>query len=122
MPPDKDDLAYAWDMWSAISQVAEFLEDVDQQAFRADRKLRYAVERLMLIMGEAAGRVSAQFREQHSGVPWQQFVRLRNLIAHDYGVHLAGREWDALRRLLPQAELQLASILPPELRSNRSNL
>lgn len=44
----------------------------------ADRLLNLALVRLLEIVGEAATRVSQEFRLQFPEVPWQDIVALRN--------------------------------------------
>lgn len=46
---------------------------------------RMAVERALEILGQAASRVSASFREAHPEIPWRRIVGLRNVLAHEYG-------------------------------------
>lgn len=89
----------------------EFLEGRTQEDFRKDKQLRFALERALLIIGEASNRISDEFRDEHEGVPWRHLVRLRNAVAHNYGPEIIPRVWEALQSL-PQIELQLRSILP----------
>ena len=96
-----------------------FLENRDEEAFRSDRQLRYALERALLIMGEASNRLSEDFKSKHTGVPWRRLIRLRNAVAHNYGPETILSVWQGLQ-ILPQAELQLISILPPEYRKRES--
>ena len=109
-------MAYAWDCWSAIRDALQFLEGRNEIDFRADKQLRYALERALLIMGEASNRISEEFRKKHSGVPWRRFQQLRNAVAHTYGTATISSIWQGLK-ILPLAELQLVSILPPEYRN-----
>ncbi|MBT9585056.1 DUF86 domain-containing protein [bacterium] len=94
----------------------EFLEGKGEKDFRADKQLRYALERAILIMGEASKLVSEEFQQGHGGVPWRRLIRLRNSVAHNYGPETISLVWEGLR-ILPQAELQLKSILPNEYRN-----
>jgi len=36
------------------------------------------------IIGEAAKQLPAEFKKQHSAIPWLQIAGLRNRIVHDY--------------------------------------
>ena len=47
--------------------------------------LRGAVERHLEVIGEAAGRVSIEFRKTHSEIPWSRIVGQRNVLIHEYG-------------------------------------
>ena len=52
--------------------------------FDADENLRLAMAHLLQIIGEAAGRLSPEFREQHPEVPWKAIVGMRHKVVHDY--------------------------------------
>ena len=35
-------------------------------------------------LGETVGKLSEQFRDQHSSIEWSKIYAFRNIIAHDY--------------------------------------
>jgi uncharacterized protein with HEPN domain len=43
------------------------------------------IERNLEIIGEAARRVSDDFRTAYASIPWQQIIGQRNILAHEYG-------------------------------------
>jgi uncharacterized protein with HEPN domain len=49
-----------------------------------DRQLNLSLVRLLEIVGEAAGRVSANERARHPNIPWSEIVGLRNRLIHGY--------------------------------------
>jgi uncharacterized protein with HEPN domain len=49
-----------------------------------DRLFFLAITRLLEIVGEAAGRVAQETREQNPHVAWSQIVGLRNRLIHGY--------------------------------------
>lgn len=50
----------------------------------ADEIGQLALARLLEIVGEAAGKVSPEFRASHPGLPWAEMNGLRNRLAHAY--------------------------------------
>ena len=58
MPLDKRELSYLWDMQNAAKEINEFMHDVKYVNFEKHKVLRYAAERLLLIIGEAANHLS----------------------------------------------------------------
>jgi len=70
MPVSKRDLSYIWDMRSAAQEILEFMQGVSQVDFERNNQLRYAVERQLMVIGEAARYVSDEFQEQHPEIPW----------------------------------------------------
>ena len=70
MPPDitatgEKDASYLWDNLDAARAVREFVNLRTFQDYLSDRLLSSAVERQMEIIGEAARRVSKEYREAH---------------------------------------------------------
>ena len=61
--------------------------------FENDKKLRYAVERQLHVIGEAANHIAPQFRSKHPEINWKRLIELRNVIAHEYGETLMSRIW-----------------------------
>jgi uncharacterized protein with HEPN domain len=77
-----------------------FLAGVDQDAFLADRKLQLATERLLEIIGEAAGGLSDDAL-QAIEYDWHAVRGLRNILAHKYGDVDPRRVWSVVRNRLP---------------------
>jgi uncharacterized protein with HEPN domain len=72
-----------------------------RDAYDSDEMLRLAAEALIHRIGEAAGRLSQAFQEQHVDVPWRAIRGMRNVIAHDYGRVDHAIVWNTLRYDLP---------------------
>jgi uncharacterized protein with HEPN domain len=68
MPPDNRDISYVWDMQKYALEITEIIDNVPYAKFIGNKTIRYAVERLLLIVGEAADHVSNEFREEHTEI------------------------------------------------------
>ena len=112
MRPEERDKAYLWDMLQAARDILEFTKKLDLHSFTEDRRTRFAVERQLLVIGEAASHISEAFREQHPDIPWAGIVGQRNVLAHDYGEILVERIWLVAQRNIPQLAKQLSELLP----------
>lgn len=55
-----------------------------REAFEKDDVVQLAVLHLVQRLGEAASRLSADFREGHPEFPWAGMIGLRNRIVHGY--------------------------------------
>lgn len=55
-----------------------------REAFDGDEAVRFAIERSMEIIGEAANTIGEPTRERHSDIDWRRITRLRILLAHHY--------------------------------------
>lgn len=53
-------------------------------AYETDLAVRYAIERLLEIIGEASNALSEKTRRRYSSVAWRDVARLRIVLAHHY--------------------------------------
>jgi len=117
MQPEERDPAYLWDMLEAARAIVEFTQGVTPAQFLEDRKemvlTRLAVERKLEILGEAARKVSAPFREAHPEIPWPQIIGLRNVISHEYHRVNYGRIYGITHEDAPRLIMLLAPLIPP---------
>ena len=111
MPPDQRDAAYLWDMLDAAKMVEQLCCGQDFARYSKDRRTQLAVERSLEIIGEAAGRVSASFREDHPEIPWRQIIGQRNVLIHEYGEVIQERIWKVVRENIPQLIKQLEPLI-----------
>jgi uncharacterized protein with HEPN domain len=89
------------DIYEAIEKIERFLSGLDRDAFFQDDRTVDAVVRNLEIIGEAAGRLSEEFRSTHAEIEWRRMVGLRNRIVHDYfGIDLE-IVWTILEQELP---------------------
>ena len=102
MQPDQRDAAYLWDMLDAARTVEQLSSGLDFTRYSNDRRTQLAVERSLEIIGEAAGRVSATFRNAHPEIPWRQIIGQRNVLIHEYGEIKQERIWKTVRENIPQ--------------------
>lgn len=107
----KDDLVYIGHMLDMAQKAASFLEDVDRQAFDADEQLRLALRHLIQIIGEAARRVSPEYRDTHPEIPWKDIVGMRSKIVHDYFDVDENAVWETVTQELPTLVRQLKKII-----------
>jgi uncharacterized protein with HEPN domain len=114
MPLDKRELSYLWDIQKAAKEITEFMSGIKFAQFEKNKVLRYAAERLLLVIGEAANHLSPQFRNKHSEIPWMIFIRFRNILAHEYGESLLTRVWLAATETIPELQKSLEKLLADE--------
>jgi uncharacterized protein with HEPN domain len=97
----------------AVEDILEFCRQAARlvargpEAFQRDEMLALAGEALISRVGEAAARLSPEFRERRPAVPWRDIRGMRNLVAHDYGRIDNRIFWNTLRRDLPALAQQL---------------
>ena len=113
MPPVDRDSACLWDMLDSARSACEFSAGVGLDVYQRDRKLQLAVERAVEIIGEAAGRVSDEFRNAHPEIPWRNMIAQRNVLAHEYGEIKLERMWLLVTEHLPALIRDLEKLIPP---------
>lgn len=106
-----DDLVYVGQMVDVAGKIEERARRLDRAAFDADEDVRLALAHLVQTLGEAARRVSSDFRAAHPEIPWQAIVGMRHKIVHDYLAVDWDLVWDVtafeIPRLLPRLRLLL---------------
>lgn len=112
MQSDNRDRAALWDMVEAIRQVGEFTANLSGEEFLGNLLVQRAVEREFEILGEAAKRISENFRQANADIDWRNIVNLRNLIAHRYDRVQPDTLWNIITAVLPSLLIQLESRLP----------
>ncbi len=117
MAPEERDAALLFDLTTAAKEIGAFVSDIDFERFQSDKLVRYAVERQLIVIGEAARHLSESIRLLTPEVPWKAIVGLRNILAHEYGEILAERVWLVATRDIPALIGALEPHLPEGFRS-----
>jgi uncharacterized protein with HEPN domain len=112
MRAEERDLSYLWDIRQAAKEIIEFMIGVSFDEFAQNKQLRYAVERQLTVIGEAAAHVSTEFQERHSEIPWRQIVGQRNVLALEYGKVLVELIWLTATTSIHQLLDQLEKLMP----------
>jgi uncharacterized protein with HEPN domain len=102
MQPDERNAAYLWDMLDAAQTAQMLIDGMDFIKYSNDRRTQLAVERTLEVIGEAAGRVSDDFRNAHSEIPWRQIIGQRNILIHEYGEIKQERIYKVAKENIPQ--------------------
>jgi uncharacterized protein with HEPN domain len=84
MPLDFRDPAYLFDMVEAGKKVLRYINQKDFRQFLQDDLLKDGVERNLMIFGEAARKLSEQFKQEQPAIPWRRIIGLRNILVHEY--------------------------------------
>lgn len=87
--PRRDPRDRLRDMVDAARAITSYVEGLDLESFRKDRRTVDAVLRNVTVLGEAARAVPAEVRELGPGTPWLDVADMRNVVVHEYfGVDL----------------------------------
>ena len=98
-------------MLDAANEALEFVRGKRRSDLDTDRKLVLSLIKELQIMGEAAGKVSAEIRTQSSAIPWQDISGMRNRLIHAYFDIDLDVVWTTVTRDLPSLKTDLEKIL-----------
>lgn len=68
----------------SIDYINSFLAGKQKEDFFNEPMLRFAIERQLEIIGEAANHLSQNLKESYPGIDWRKIVAFRNFLAHEY--------------------------------------
>ncbi|WP_236705619.1 DUF86 domain-containing protein, partial [Frankia sp. ACN1ag] len=109
----RDEL-YLVDMIEAAAAATTFVRDVDETAFAASDLIQSAVLQKLLVIGEAAGRVSPEIRARWPGVPGRSVTDFRNIAVHTYFEVDWSIVWRIATTALRELQEQLTMLLKAE--------
>ena len=78
------DRLYLDDIVEAAEAISGFLADVTETEFLASDLLQSAVLQKLTIIGEAAARLTPEFKSRAAHVPWSDIAAFRNIAVHAY--------------------------------------
>jgi len=113
MQANNRDAASLWDMVQAIRRIQEFTANLSFEDYQESILIQSAVERQLEILGEAAGRISEEFRQAHPAIDWRTIVGLRNILIHRYDQIQQDILWNIIATELVNLLVQLEPLLPP---------
>jgi uncharacterized protein with HEPN domain len=79
-----EDLIRLRHMIEAAAEATRFTEHRRRKDLDEDRMLTFALMKAIEIIGEAASKLSAEFREKHPEIPWPSIMGMRNKLVHAY--------------------------------------
>ena len=106
----RDEL-YLADILEAANAIELFLKDVEKSRFVSDDLIRSAVLQKLTIIGEAAARITKQFKERHRDVEWTEIIAFRNLTVHAYFSIDWSIVWTTALKDVPQLKEKISAIL-----------
>ena len=110
----KDELVYVGHMLDKAHEALSLVRGKTRQDYDRDSALRLALTHLIQVIGEAARRVSPQFRDRHPQIPWEALAGMRSKIVHDYMNVDEDIVWDSVTQELHPLIEELRKIVPPE--------
>ena len=104
----KDDTLYLNHILDTASKISQLLSGKTKEEFMREELLIIAITHLLQVIGEAANRVSKEFRERHPEIPISAIIGMRNKIVHDY--------WDIDEEIVWQTAIMDIPVLVDKLK------
>ena len=106
---------YLFDVLTACEAILKFIAGKDLASYEADLMLRSAVERQLMIVGEALNRASRLDASVGEDIPeMRDIIQLRNIIAHGYAIVENVTIWGIVQADVPSLHEQVKAILARE--------
>jgi uncharacterized protein with HEPN domain len=100
------------DMLEAIHKIEQYVTS-EQDLGKLDGKelLEVWVIHHLQIIGEAASRISTEFREKHPEIAWGSMIGMRHVLVHGYFETDTEIVWKVVEHDLPDLKNQLEALL-----------
>lgn len=110
----KDD-ATAADVLLAAQDIQRFAAGMTYQGFLKNDLVQAAVVQRITVMGEAAKRLSEEFRQKHPRIEWNLIAGMRDRCVHGYDNIKLGVVWQVVTEDAPAIEKYLITVVgtPP---------
>ena len=105
---------YLDDIVDAADSIARFLNGLEKESFLGDELRQSAILQKLIVIGEAASRLSAEFRTRHTEIEWPDIVGLRNIAVHQYFGVSWETAWNTATLDVPFLRERIAAILAVE--------
>ena len=103
---NKDEF-YIKDILAMIAEIENSIKGLSYENFVDNRTAYRAVERNFEIIGEAAKRLSPEFKQANSEISWQDIAGFRDVLIHDYASVNVATVWDTLQQDIPKLKAVL---------------
>jgi len=107
----KDDEVRLKHILDAVREAVGFIEGKDRENLETDRKLNLSLVRLLEIIGEAAKRITNDFRKEHPELPWKSMIGMKDRLIHGYFDINLDIIWKTVKNDLPPLIDKIEKIL-----------
>jgi uncharacterized protein with HEPN domain len=108
------DLQFLLDILQSAELIVSYTKQCSKDEFIENIQLQDAVIRRLLVIAEAARRVSEPTRQTLPNISWQEINGMRNRLVHEYDDVNLNIVWDAAQIEIPKLIAELRIRIPPE--------
>lgn len=105
---------YLVDIVDAAKAISEFISGVTLEQFLGSDQLKSAVLYKLAIIGEAASKISKEFKGKYPDIDWARISAFRNIAVHAYFAVDVGITWVAATKNAPAQKEMVERIMKTE--------
>lgn len=109
--PQREDNIRLRHMLDAAHEAVSFTQGKRRTDLDKDRKLLLSLTRLLEVIGEAAGKISAETQKATTQIPWPKIIGMRNRLIHAYFDIDFDEIWRTVQEDLPPLIAELEKIV-----------
>lgn len=99
---DRSDAVLISEVRESVSLIESYVDGLTAETFHASMLVRDAVCMRLIVIGEAANRLTQETRDRMPDLNWRGMAGLRHLLAHDYGSASPSLLWSIVSASLPE--------------------
>ncbi len=108
------DLQFLLDMLQSAELITTYIAQCSEAEFMENVQLQDSVIRRLLVLAEAARRISEPTRQSLQTISWQEINGMRNRLVHEYNDVNLNIVWDIVQTEIPTLIEALKQRIPPE--------
>ncbi|MGK7942899.1 MAG: DUF86 domain-containing protein [Microcystaceae cyanobacterium] len=105
------DKASLLDIHNAIHRILLFSKDLTKSDLENNEEKQSAILDQVIIIGEATKRLSMDFRNHYSTIPWKEIAGMRDILAHQYDKVNISTLWYVINDDIPELEKMISPLL-----------
>lgn len=98
------------DILNFCSKIEIYLKEMSKVDFENNELVIDAVLRNLELIGEASKRLSNEFINKYSNIPWKKIIGLRNIVIHEYSDVDLDIIWDIVTKNIPETKGNIQEI------------
>jgi uncharacterized protein with HEPN domain len=106
------DEATLLDIYNAAQCILQFSSQLTKDDLANNAEKQSAILYQIIVMGEATKRLSSNFRNTYTQIPWQDIAGMRDILAHQYDRVNLNTLWDVVQFDVPELLELMTPLLP----------
>ena len=108
----KREVQFLLDMLQSAELITQYINKCDKQEFIQNLQLQDSVIRRLIIIAEAAKRISEETRQDLPNIAWQEINGMRNRLVHEYDDINLDIVWNVVINEIPTLITELKFKVP----------